>query len=352
MRYDVLDGLRGVAALAVVTAHTGPYFGPLTFGDSGLAVDLFFCLSGFVITAAYAERLPAMGIRRFMALRYIRLYPLYVVGTALGVVAYCLRPDPAVSLGKALLWSLLLLPTPAVLTAPLLPLNVPGWSLVSELAVNLLWAVLGFKLTTRRVAVFTVGSAMVMAMGALLSRGHTIALGFQLDQLPFGMARAVLSFTIGIMLFRRLQQRPAMRKGGALPALMLGIVALLFVPALGGVPRFVYDMAVITIAFPCVVYVAAQLRPGDRMTRLCAFLGAISYGVYAIHDPLSNVIDGCGFDAARYAPWSGIALVVLLAILVAVLDRYYDVPLRRRLLGLFAEERAMPATALPDRNPG
>jgi peptidoglycan/LPS O-acetylase OafA/YrhL len=214
MRYHVLDGLRGVAAAAVVTAHTGPYFGPLTFGDSGLAVDLFFCLSGFVITAAYAERLAATGVRRFMAFRYIRLYPLYLVGTALGVVAYCLRPDPALSLTKALLWSLLLLPVPAVLSAPVLPLDVPGWSLVSELAVNLFWAVLGFKLSPRRVAVLIGGALLVMTAGAVIARGHTISLGFQLDQLPFGMARAVLSFTIGIMLFRRRQRRPAMRKSG------------------------------------------------------------------------------------------------------------------------------------------
>ena len=337
MRYHVLDGLRGVAAIAVVTAHTGTYFGRLSFGDSGLAVDLFFCLSGFVITAAYADRMAAMGIRRFMALRYIRLYPLYLVGTMIGLTAQLLHPDDSVSLATALPFSLLLLPTPAVLTASVFPLDFPGWSLVLELAVNCAWGLLRFELKTWLVAFLLVSSLSLMIAGAFLSRGHTFELGFQLDQLPFGMARAVFSFTIGIIVFRQLRGKQPTHTSSTLSMLMLAAIGLIFIPGFSGPTRVLYDLAVVTLAFPAIVYFAAQLSPGRQVTKLCIFLGTISYGVYAVHDPLSNVISACGFDAAKYAPWSGIGLITLVAALVYALDRYYDMPARRRLVGLLAK---------------
>jgi peptidoglycan/LPS O-acetylase OafA/YrhL len=81
-QFVLLDGLRGVAALAVVVTHALYFFPPTPMAY--LAVDFFFMLSGFVLAHAYGERLrQGMTAGRFMAIRLIRLYPLYALGSAL-----------------------------------------------------------------------------------------------------------------------------------------------------------------------------------------------------------------------------------------------------------------------------
>ena len=79
-RYLALDGMRGVAALLVMVHHFG-----LTNGNSGLAVDLFFILSGFVITHSYAARLQNdMSVSEYICRRCIQLYPMFILGVLIG----------------------------------------------------------------------------------------------------------------------------------------------------------------------------------------------------------------------------------------------------------------------------
>ena len=62
--FEILDGLRGIAALAVVTFHFMEWvYEPSKnfIGHGFLAVDFFFCLSGFVIGYAYDDRIAKMG---------------------------------------------------------------------------------------------------------------------------------------------------------------------------------------------------------------------------------------------------------------------------------------------------
>src|SRR5262249_42582961 len=95
---SVLDGLRGTAAVSVVMFH----FQELSIGmvspnslwlrHANLAVDFFFCLSGYVIGYAYDRRREQMGILQFFRTRLIRLHPLVVLGVALGLAAYLFDP--------------------------------------------------------------------------------------------------------------------------------------------------------------------------------------------------------------------------------------------------------------------
>ena len=77
-RYEILDGLRGVAAMLVVAYHLFEtyYHGapnqPINHGY--LAVDFFFVLSGFVIGYAYDDRWDKMSIWAFFKRRLIRLH--------------------------------------------------------------------------------------------------------------------------------------------------------------------------------------------------------------------------------------------------------------------------------------
>ena len=82
-RFSTLDGLRGVAAIMVLLYHCDQ-MAPRGY----LGVDLFFTLSGFVIARAYGDRLASgMPVGRFVALRLVRLYPMYFVGGLLGIVS-------------------------------------------------------------------------------------------------------------------------------------------------------------------------------------------------------------------------------------------------------------------------
>src|ERR1700709_347539 len=94
--FEILDGLRGVAALAVVTFH----FMEIVFSDYSknfighgfLAVDFFFCLSGFVIGYAYDDRIGKMGVVEFFKSRIIRLHPLVIFGSVLGLLSFLFDP--------------------------------------------------------------------------------------------------------------------------------------------------------------------------------------------------------------------------------------------------------------------
>src|SRR5579871_5793528 len=79
--FEVLDGLRGSAALMIVLFHIQGItvdFRPakVLFHHGHLAVDFFFCLSGFVIAYAYDERWSKMSVGQFMKARMFRLHPL------------------------------------------------------------------------------------------------------------------------------------------------------------------------------------------------------------------------------------------------------------------------------------
>ena len=94
--FAILDGLRGIAALAIVIFHfmEWVFTDPVKnfIGHGFLAVDFFFCLSGFVIGYAYDDRIRRMGTGEFFRSRIIRLHPLVVLGAVLGILGFLLDP--------------------------------------------------------------------------------------------------------------------------------------------------------------------------------------------------------------------------------------------------------------------
>jgi peptidoglycan/LPS O-acetylase OafA/YrhL len=87
-RFETLDALRGLAALAVVSGHTQDLFGGSIFPLGYLAVDFFFMLSGFVLAYAYGQRVEGgLTVGHFMKARLIRFYALYLIGLAIAVLA-------------------------------------------------------------------------------------------------------------------------------------------------------------------------------------------------------------------------------------------------------------------------
>ena len=161
--YELLDGLRGVAALLVVIYHIfeGLAFAEATDGvGSGLittlnhghiAVDFFFILSGFVISYAYDDRWNKMSMGEFFKRRLIRLHPMLIMGAVIGAIAFfavgCERWDGSIAPTSWVMIAMLLTMcmVPAVPGVPyevrgngeMFPLNGPGWSLFFEYIGNI-----------------------------------------------------------------------------------------------------------------------------------------------------------------------------------------------------------------------
>ena len=145
--YNILDGLRGVAALTVVCFHLFEAYATShldqKINHGYLAVDFFFILSGFVVGYAYDDRWKTMRIADFLKRRFIRLH-LWAIGPCGAVMFYfqgCSVWDvsqvPVVALITATLMSnVLLIPaTPGMEirgVGEMYPLNGPSWSLFFE----------------------------------------------------------------------------------------------------------------------------------------------------------------------------------------------------------------------------
>ena len=107
-RYEILDGLRGVAAVFVVIYHLcESHFGlgsahPLNHGY--LAVDFFFALSGFVIGYAYDDRWDRMAVYTFFKRRFIRLHPMVIFGSMVGALLFYFQQCDAFPLIEQTPW--------------------------------------------------------------------------------------------------------------------------------------------------------------------------------------------------------------------------------------------------------
>ena len=88
--YETLNGVRGVAAISVAIFHTHSRFWPQQAASGTLAVDIFFVLSGFVLAGAYGDRIVSgrLSLAQFVKKRILRFYPLYSIGTMLGLAQF------------------------------------------------------------------------------------------------------------------------------------------------------------------------------------------------------------------------------------------------------------------------
>jgi peptidoglycan/LPS O-acetylase OafA/YrhL len=348
-RFLLLDAIRGIAALLIVIRHTPLFWNAQPFQESYLAVDLFFCLSGFVLAQSYGERLRSgMTAGQFMTSRFVRLYPLYILGTAIGIVAVCIPlmhhgQGAALHLAGASALAVLGLPSPlsipaSVWWATLYPLNGPAWSLLLELAANFVFAVLVRR--ARNFLGVCIGILLLSVWGLLLVAlvsSRMLDSGYDWPTFWMGWPRVGWSFFVGIVLHAWYRQDPtpfdAPTSRSVAPLVLLAVaLTLAYAPAEG--LRRGYDLVVVIFVLPACVYLAARCQVPAVASGLCAFLGAISYAAYVIHEPLGR-LTGRAFEKATglalvsVAPWGGFTFIILLVSLCLVLDRYYDLPVRR-----------------------
>jgi peptidoglycan/LPS O-acetylase OafA/YrhL len=324
--FVTLDGLRGVAALAVVMFHGDPFFVPFAVSEGYLAVDFFFALSGFVLAHAYTERLRQdMSPLAFLELRLVRLYPLYFLGTAFGVLSLLPSPpDWAFSRFPVnLIAAILFLPSPGSII--FFPFNHPLWSLFHELLANMAFAALCKRLSWALLCAIVAISAVLLVEEARWWGTLDSSNGW--ENWGGGFIRVGFSFFAGILIYRIWQKFPAPINVPA-PILGLCLLAVLSFPAPNAYEG-VYDTCVVLFAFPSLLWFGASSKPIRPIAKICSWMGDISYAVYVLHWPM--ILTAAALHLPQELPWGGLLLVAV-ALAADVATRFFDRPVRRRLM--------------------
>jgi peptidoglycan/LPS O-acetylase OafA/YrhL len=353
--FHTLDALRGIAAIGVVVFHLQLAFAPFRVPGGYLAVDLFFMMSGVVLSHAYEPRFRA-GMRTldFMRARLIRLYPLYLLGTLLGIAVTLasmlgrnIQNWDLAGLLQAALRAVLFLPNFS--TTPvnqLFPLNIPCWSLFFELLVNLLFVMSWPLLTSRRLIVLSLLAGA--AVGLATVHQGSIDQGSVASTFAAGLARTVFGFSVGVLLARHI--RPADRSESNLRVLAIVAVVMIAITARPeGEWRAVWDGICVLVVFPVMVYCGTLIDPGSRLRGIASFLGVTSYAVYVLHSPLASVLNSAtrhfagGSGEGAGAPLLGVAALAVLLTGCWLVDKHIDMPIRRQLSRIIPRLRAIRA---------
>lgn len=369
--YELLDGLRGVAALLVLVYHifegyafaesvNGAGSGLITTLNHGhIAVDFFFILSGFVVSYAYDDRWAKMSLGAFFKRRLIRLHPMLVAGAIIGVAAFAFvgfqkwdgSTAPTGWVMLALLLTLFMVP--AVPGAPyevrgngeMFPLNGPSWSLFFEYVGNVLYALFIRRFSTKMLA------ASVVVLGAIhawffvgnISGYDSIGVGWTIDRVNFwgGLVRMLFPFTTGMLLARTFKPREIRGAFWICSALLLAFFAVPYIVPVS--EKFsvnsLYEFACIAFVFPGIVWLGACGKSAGATAKINRFLGELSYPLYTVHYPLMYVFYAWLIENRRYTwseTWLEASLVLIGSVALALLClKLYDEPLRKRLAAKF-----------------
>ena len=273
-RYEILDGLRGVAAIIVVAFHlfetysAGPAHQILNHGY--LAVDFFFVLSGFVIGYAYDDRWDRMTM--------------VIMGTLLGASLFYFSACSAFPMVMQTPWWNVLLMT--LLGCLMFPtptswdirgwwetnaLNGPTWSLMWEYIANVLYALFIRRFSKLALGIFVGLSACLTldvtlnidTFGLLSSRGeaaYTLIGGWSLTpgQLYIGISRLLYPFFMGLLL-SRIGKLVKVKRGFYWCSLLVTVI--LVMPRIGGETsqwmNGVYEAVSVLALFPLIVAMGA-----------------------------------------------------------------------------------------------
>lgn len=364
--YELLDGLRGVAALLVVWYHVfeGYAFAGGTLIESinhgYLAVDFFFILSGFVIGYAYDDRWGrSLTMKNFFKRRLIRLHPMVIMGAVLGVVTFCIQGSVqwdgthvATSMTMlALLCAMFFIPAyPGAGyevrgNGEMFPLNGPSWSLFFEYIGNLLYALFIHRLSNKMLTAFVALLGAALACFAIfdVSGYGNMGVGWTLDAVNFlgGLLRMLFPFSLGMLLSRNF--RPV-KVRGAFWICTAVLLALFVVPYLEGTEPIcwngLYEAFCIIVVFPLLIILGASGNTTDKVsTGICKFLGDISYPLYITHYPFMYLFYAWLIKNEYFTfgeTWQVALCVYVWNIVVAYLClKLYDEPVRRWLTRRF-----------------
>ena len=294
LRFELLDGLRGIAAIAVMIFHFTIVNGLGWLPGAWTAVDLFYVLSGFVLMYNYGPKITnGMSFETFLGARVLRLWPMHIIGMALGIVAVRIEtgsgmvtPQMLTAVALNLFWipsfNGLAFPMGSATEAGVLfPFNGPAWSLFFEIVVNILffgWLTYYKKPPTwKNVAgayvIFVVASRLLRALNP-----GPVQVDFEI-----GFVRVTAEFFLGAFIYSSGAWRVSRS------ALLAGLAMLVCLSLLNfGMWRIAFFNAV--FLWPVAITLLANFTASGAFRSLCSYLGNLSYPLYLVHLPIYRML--------------------------------------------------------------
>ncbi|KOP38042.1 acyltransferase [Flavobacterium sp. WLB] len=363
--YEILDGLRGVAAILVVIFHIFETFsGGNRFiqiiNHGYLAVDFFFLLSGFVVAYAYDDRWGKMTQWEFYKRRLIRLQPMVIMGMIIGAIFYyfqasdILFPQIAgMEVWKVILTMIIgftLLPIPPSMEirgwGEMHPLNGPAWSLFFEYIANILYALIFRRFSNKVLSVFVlIFAGLLINYTVFGPKGDVIGgWSLNLEQMNVGFTRLLYPFFAGILLSRL---GKLIHIKGAFWVCSILITIVLALPRFGDENSLwmngLYESFVIILIFPIIVVIGAGGQIKNAFSaKICKLLGDISYPIYITHYPLiywytAWVVDNKVSLQDGYVV--GIGVLIASIVIAYLCLKLYDEPVRNWLQNKFQKRK-------------
>lgn len=358
--YEILDALRGIAAIIVVIFHLFEIFSEgnhhkQIINHGYLAVDFFFVLSGFVIGYAYDDRWSKITLKGFFKRRLIRLHPMILIAMLVGAIAFYFSYSPILfpHLKDIQVWELILVTLAGMTLIPLpttfdirgwtemYPTNGPAWSLFYEYVANIIYGLFLRKLSNKIIFGLAIIAAAALVYLTVGGESGDVIGGWSLEakQIQIGITRLSYPFLAGLLVSRFF--KPGVFKNAFLWCSLLVILILAF-PRVGGDQNWInglYEAFVIIFLFPMIIYWGASGEITGKYTqKISKFLGDISYPIYIIHYPFIYIFSAYVVDhqlSITEAMPMGILVIVVSLLLAYIFLKWYDIPVRKWLTKKF-----------------
>jgi peptidoglycan/LPS O-acetylase OafA/YrhL len=324
-KFLALEGLRGILALIVIVGHFGLNTVAGVFGLSvryNLAVDIFFVISGFVLSHSYYFR--ERSFRAFLTGRFARLYPLHLV-TFIWMGIVFLNTGRNIDETSAI-ETLLVINN--VLTPPVtFPLNGPMWSTSIDILVSLLLWPAVKRLGGTAIVALLLGSWAVLVLRPFCFGGDA---GACIGPVTSGFVRGVAGFVAGVAAYRLVSAWP--EAFSRMQRLAFPLLCLLAASTLLPIGSALVPIGSLVAAMLAVAILARSETPGLLNSRAFVFLGSISYSLYLLHEPLYATL-ALVIPDSLLRGWVGKSLFLAAAVGCASVSHFLvELPLKRALL--------------------
>jgi peptidoglycan/LPS O-acetylase OafA/YrhL len=277
-----------------------------------------------------------MGVKEFFKSRLIRLHPLVVLGSVLGLLGFLFDPfaaGPIIrSAGSILLIflsSVLMIPSPTMTERyfNLFSFNAPAWSLFWEYVANIVYALVLYRLARRYLIILAAISAVAICYVA--SHTGNLMGGWSGDTFWDGGVRIAFSFTAGLLIYR--YNLIIKNKIGFIGLSVLLMLAFLM-PFSSW--NWLTEPFVVIIYFPLLVALGAGTVLNNSFRKVCVFSGNISYPLYMTHYAVMWMFGN--YYAANKPDTIHLTYIIIGGLIILVTFAYlimrgYDIPVRQYL---------------------
>ncbi len=276
-------------------------------------MNFFFALSGYVLCYSYQDRFDLLGYKGFFKRRITRLHPMLLIGILMGIIFFyysgstevfhAVDSTPWYFLMLQAFLTLLCIPFPQSWDirgwGELSSINGPVWTLIYEYIANILYAFIFRFLPTWGLAILALGAAVCSTdialnmniFGNLTDKDYFYYIngGFVLtpEHIYLGFTRLLYPFLIGLIM-SRVGKMIKSNHGFLITSLI--VFGMFNMPKFDGGGNIIdgaYQLACVLILFPIILVIGAGSKVTGKMsTKVCKFLGDISFPLYITHYPV------------------------------------------------------------------